>query len=125
MKIKFAGLLLFLGIITATVVALLPLRAQNAEPNNAHRIEITAKRFEFAPSEITVKKGEPVVLIIKSADVAHGLRFRELNLNVTVSKGGTGQLSFTPDKTGDFVGHCSVFCGSGHGSMTLTMHVVN
>jgi cytochrome c oxidase subunit 2 len=125
MKRKFAGLLLFLGIITATVVALLPLRAQNAEPNNAHRIEITAKRFEFAPSEITVKKGEPVVLVIKSADVAHGLRFRELNLNVTVSKGGTGQLSFTPDKTGDFVGHCSVFCGSGHGSMTLTMHVVN
>jgi cytochrome c oxidase subunit 2 len=125
MKKNFAGLLLFLGIITATVVTLLPLRAQNAEQDNARRIEITAKRFEFVPSEITVKKGQPVVLVIKSADVAHGLRFRELNLNVTVSKGGTGQLSFTPDKTGDFVGHCSVFCGSGHGSMTLTMHVVN
>ena len=33
------------------------------------------------------------------------------------------ELAFTPDKTGDFVGHCSVFCGSGHGSITLTLHV--
>ncbi|HEV2578140.1 MAG TPA: cupredoxin domain-containing protein [Acidobacteriaceae bacterium] len=88
------------------------------------RIEITATKFKFDPSEITVKKGQPVVLVIKSADVAHGLRFRELNLNVKVGKGGTAEMPFTPDKTGDFVGHCSVFCGSGHGEMTLTMHVV-
>ena len=72
-----------------------------------------------------MKKGQPVVLVIKSADVAHGLRFRDLNLNVKVDKGGTAEMPFTPDKTGDFVGHCSVFCGSGHGEMTLTMHVVN
>ena len=89
------------------------------------RIEIVAKQFAFEPSEITVKKGQPVILVIKSADVAHGLRFRELNLNVKVDKGGTAELPFTPDKTGDFVGHCSVFCGSGHGEMALTMHVVN
>lgn len=89
------------------------------------RIEVTARRFAYDPAEITVKKGQPVVIVLKSADVAHGLRFRDLGLNVTVGKGGTGELSFTPDKTGDFIGHCSVFCGSGHGSMTLTLHVVN
>lgn len=89
------------------------------------KIEVTAKRFEYSPSEITVKKGEPIILEIKSLDVAHGLRFRELNLNAKVDKGGSAELQFTPDKTGDFVGHCSVFCGSGHGSMTLTLHVVN
>jgi heme/copper-type cytochrome/quinol oxidase subunit 2 len=36
------------------------------------RIEITAKRFAFEPGEITLKKGQPVVLVLKSADVAHG-----------------------------------------------------
>lgn len=89
------------------------------------RIEVTAKRFTYEPSEITVKKGQPVVLVIKSLDVAHGLRFRDLNLNIKVGKGGSTELQFTPQKTGDFVGHCSVFCGSGHGGMTLTLHVVN
>jgi cytochrome c oxidase subunit 2 len=93
--------------------------------SNPNTIEVTAKRFAYAPAEITVKKGVPVVLVIKSVDVAHGLRFRELNLDAKISKGGTAEMRFTPEKTGDFVGHCSVFCGSGHGSMTLTLHVVD
>ena len=88
------------------------------------RIEVTAKRFSFDPAEITVKKGQPVEFELKSADVAHGIRIRELNLDVKVAKGGTSDVNFTPEKTGDFVGHCSVFCGSGHGSMKFTVHVV-
>ena len=120
MKMKF--MLVPLLLIGAAFVPFRPnVRAQEAP----RRIEITAKQFTFEPAEITVKKGEPVVLVIKSADVAHGLRFRDLNLNVKIDKGATAELPFTPDKTGDFVGHCSVFCGSGHGEMALTMHVVN
>lgn len=88
-------------------------------------IEVTAKRFTFDPGEITLKKGEPVVLVLKSADVAHGLRFRELNVDVKTRAGGTAQVQFTPEKTGDFIGQCSVFCGSGHGSMKLKLHVVD
>jgi cytochrome c oxidase subunit 2 len=120
-KKKFLLMVLFVGIVTAAVLSSRVARAQGAP----RRIEVTAKRFAFEPGEITLKKGQPVVLVLKSADVAHGLRFRELNLNVKVAKGGTAELSFTPDKTGDFVGHCSVFCGSGHGGMTLTLHVVD
>lgn len=90
-----------------------------------HQVQITAKRFSFEPAEITVKKGEPVDLVLKSLDVPHGLRFRELKVEVKVGKGGTAEVHFTPDQTGTFVGHCSVFCGSGHGSMKLTLHVVD
>ncbi len=90
-----------------------------------HRIEVTAKRFAFEPGEITLKKGEPVVLVLKSADVAHGLRIRDLNIAVKVDAGGTAQVQFIPQKTGDFIGHCYVFCGRGHGSMAFTLHVVN
>lgn len=90
-----------------------------------HRIEVIAKRFSFEPSEITVKKGEPVILVLTSEDAGHGLRFRELNVDLKTPKnGGTAQVQFTPTVTGDFVGHCSVFCGTGHGSMTLSLHVV-
>lgn len=88
------------------------------------RIEITAKRFAFTPDHITLKKGQPVVIVLRSADVSHGLRFRELNLNVKAAKGQSTEVSFTPEKTGDFTGRCSVFCGSGHGRMTLVLHVV-
>lgn len=99
----------------------MPSRAQDA-PN---RVEITAKKFSFNPGEITLKKGQPVVLVLKSEDVPHGISFRDFNVNIKVGAGKTVEAHFTPDKTGDFTGHCSVFCGSGHGSMTLKLHVVN
>lgn len=88
------------------------------------RIEISAKRFSYSPGEITVKKGQPVTLVLKSLDVGHGLRLRDFGVDIKVKAGGTGEATFTPDKVGDFTGHCSVFCGSGHGSMTFTLHVV-
>jgi len=97
--------------------------AASAE-STPRQIEVTAKRFVFTPGEITLHKGEPVVLVLRSLDVAHGLRFKELGVDVKVGKGGTAEVTFTPDKIGTFVGHCSVFCGSGHGEMTLTLHVV-
>jgi len=92
-------------------------------PDGPRKIEVSVKRFAYTPAEITVKKGEPVVLVLTTEDVPHGLKFKELDLNAKVEKGKPAELAFTPDKVGDFVGHCSVFCGSGHGSMTLTLHV--
>lgn len=121
MKMKWMRLVLFAAMLAVGLFSTSVVRAQSAP----RRIEITAKRFNYEPSEITLKKGQPVTLVIRSLDVAHGLRFRDLNLNAKISKGGAAELQFTPDKTGDFVGHCSVFCGSGHGGMSLTLHVVD
>ncbi|HEY3990131.1 MAG TPA: cupredoxin domain-containing protein [Acidobacteriaceae bacterium] len=120
MKFKVAFFALFVMMLAALLFAVQPTHAQPGP----RRIEITAKRFNFTPAEITLKKGEPVVIVFKSVDVAHGLGFRELGFNVKASKGQTSEAAFTPTKTGDFVGQCSVFCGSGHGGMKLKLHVV-
>jgi cytochrome c oxidase subunit II len=116
MKFKVAFFSLF-------VLVLFAVQSAHAQ-TTPRRIEIIAKKFDFTPAEITLKKGEPVVIVLKSEDVAHGLQFRELGFNVKAPKGQTGEATFTPTKTGDFVGHCSVFCGSAHGKMKLTLHVV-
>jgi cytochrome c oxidase subunit 2 len=96
-----------------------PAYAQSAP----RRIEIVAKRFGFTPGEVDLKKGVPVVLALTSEDVAHGLKFKALNLNIKVKKGEISEVTFTPEQVGTFTGQCSVFCGSGHGSMKLTLHV--
>jgi len=96
-----------------------------AEPAGPLHVEVTAKRYAFQPAEITLRKGQPVDLVVRSADVAHGLRVRELNLDIKINKGSIASVNFTPEKVGTYVGHCSVFCGAGHGRMTLTIHVVN
>lgn len=121
MKTGFMRRVLLIVIVAAGVISARAAKAQ-ASPR---RIEITAKRFAFEPGEITLKKGQPVLLVLEDKDVAHGIRFRELNLDIKVRAGGTAEVQFTPDKIGNFVGHCSVFCGSGHGGMMLTLHVVD
>lgn len=98
--------------------------ARMAPPNAPRRIEITARRFAFDPDFITLKANETVLLVLKSADVSHGLRIRALGLNMKASKGKPSQILFTPQKVGDFIGHCSVFCGAKHGTMKITFHIV-
>jgi cytochrome c oxidase subunit II len=88
-----------------------------------HRIEIVAQRFQFSPAEITIKKGQPVILVLTSKDVEHGLKLTEFNQVVKAKKGQSSQVEFTPTETGDFVAQCAVFCGAGHGSMKLIVHV--
>lgn len=87
------------------------------------RIEIVAHRFEFTPSEITLKKGEPVILVLTSKDVTHGLKLDAFNQVIKAKKGESSQVEITPTEVGTFVAQCAVFCGSGHGSMKLTIHV--
>lgn len=97
---------------------------QEAAASSApRRVEITARRFTYAPDVITLKKGETVLLVLETADVAHGLRIRELGLDLKTSKNKPAEMVFTPQKTGDFVGHCSVFCGAKHGTMKITFHI--
>jgi len=115
----------FISVFLLLIASSHGLMSKAAAEAASHHVEVTAKRFAFEPAEITLKKGEPVDLVLKSTDVPHGLRFRELNVDVRVGKGGTAQVHFTPNQTGTFVGHCSVFCGRGHGSMNLKLHVVD
>ncbi len=121
MKNKFMPMIVLVGILAALLSSSSMLWAQAAP----RTIDITVKRFSYDPGEITLKKGQPVVLVLKSEDVAHGLRIRDLDVNLKVKAGGTAEARFTPEKTGDFIGHCSVFCGSGHGRLILKLHVVD
>ena len=113
------------SVLAAMLFAALLLVQTTPAETTPRRIEVTAKRFTFTPGDIALKKGEPVILVLKSADVPHGIRFKELGIETKVGKRQTSELAFTPAKTGTFVGHCSVFCGSDHGAMALTLHVVD
>ena len=87
-------------------------------------ISITAQRFSFSPNEITVKKGEETTLVIESKDVSHGLLIEALGVRTEIKKGHSAEVTFTPNEAGTFEGKCAHFCGKGHGSMKLTVHVV-
>jgi cytochrome c oxidase subunit 2 len=86
-------------------------------------ITISASRFKFEPNEITVKKGEEVIMIIQSQDVTHGLLLNDFGVKTDIKKGQSTEVKFTPQTAGTFEGKCAHFCGKGHGSMKMTIHV--
>lgn len=81
-------------------------------------IAIAAKKFEFQPSVIRIKKGERVMLELTSLDRVHGFESPDLGLHARVEPGKTVRLPLTGHKAGTFEFHCDVFCGDGHEDMT-------
>ena len=94
-------------------------------PAAAERVvHVTAKKFEYSPSEIHLKKGEPVVLELVSLDRKHGFEAPDLGLSTEIDPKVPSRLRFVPQKEGRFPFHCSVFCGDGHEVMAGEIDVV-
>ena len=63
---------------------------------------ITAKRFSFEPSTITVNQGDKVRLTLKSTDTTHGIAISEFNVNLVAGAGEQKTVEFVADKEGIF-----------------------
>ena len=86
-------------------------------------IRIVAKKFEYMPNSIALKKGVPVILELTTQDVIMGFNCTDLKVRSDIMPGKTMQLKLTPDRAGQFTFFCDIFCGSGHEDMSGTITV--
>ncbi|HXT01052.1 MAG TPA: cupredoxin domain-containing protein [Elusimicrobiota bacterium] len=87
-------------------------------------VRISAKKFEFIPSKVTLKRGRTVTLELTSLDRKHGFLIPALKLRADIPAGGSARVTLTPDKLGTFAFRCDLFCGTGHDGMTGAIEVV-
>jgi cytochrome c oxidase subunit II len=97
-------------------------------------IEVSAKKYEFSPSEIHVKKGVEVELKVHSEDETHGVKldvypegakdksapgllFTHPGENGEVTKHVDQVLDFVAQEPGTYDFKCAKLCGLGHGRM--------
>ncbi len=97
-------------------------------------IGVTARRYEYTPGEIHVKKGTRVQLKIHALDHTHGfkirlfpegapesgtpgLRFDPQQDSFKIAKEQDRVIEFVAERAGTYPFKCSVFCGMGHGGM--------
>lgn len=111
-----------LWIFLAVIAAASATAASDAAPGQAapvRTIEITASRFEFWPSEISIAEGEAVEFRITSDDTVHGFRIVGNGLNLVVPKRGKGVAvaRFTGTQAGRYTFECNRMCGAGHNFM--------
>ena len=92
-------------------------------PQAPRVVEISAKRFEFTPNQITLKRGEPVTLRLTAQDRDHGFLQEDLGIDLDLTPGRVAEITITPQTAGRFVAICDDFCGSGHGNMKMVINV--
>ncbi len=56
--------------------------------------QITAERFQFAPSTIEVNQGDTVRLVVRSVDVAHGFRIEGHDVEALIPGGAVWRASY-------------------------------
>jgi cytochrome c oxidase subunit II len=121
------------NIVTATLVAaacgialafLTPTTRIVHASDNPKVIQISARKFEFTPNEITLRKGEPVILRLTSSDRVHGFMSKPLKIDTDIPDDASKDVAITPDTTGDFTVICDHYCGYGHGNMKMNIKVV-
>jgi cytochrome c oxidase subunit 2 len=82
-------------------------------------VRVTAERFTFTPSQITVKRGTIVEFRLRSEDTNHGFHILDGGANVIIPKRGRGEATviFRADTPGRYTFECSKMCGAGHSFM--------
>ncbi len=88
-------------------------------------IKITAKKFEYSPNSIKIKKGIPVILELTSLDRLHGFNCPRLGIRTNIEPGKVSRVRILAQRAGVYEFYCDVFCGSGHEEMTGKIIVEN
>lgn len=109
-----------------TIVALLvgsALGTARLAAETPQEIRISSKKFEFHPNRVTVKVGQPIVLVLTSEDRVHGFKMPELGIRTDIVPGQETRVTLLPAKAGSYTFLCDVFCGDGHEDMEGTLVV--
>ncbi|MDY7544808.1 cupredoxin domain-containing protein [Glaciimonas sp. CA11.2] len=101
---------------SAIFAVTIPSGALAETPNEV--IKVVASRFTYAPNRIMLKRGLPVVLAFSTLDMPMGFNAPDFGIRTDILPGKESRIRFTPDKVGEFIFHCDLFCGSGHEDMT-------
>lgn len=94
--------------------------AATQQTSASEEIVIKASNFAFDQQEYRVKQGVPVKISFENVEGTHGVIIQDLN--VQLDSRNTSQV-VTPEQKGEYEINCSVFCGSGHHSMTAKLIV--
>jgi cytochrome c oxidase subunit 2 len=125
MVVLMRGLTLRRGAALAGAVVLVMLTSPPSYSQEPRVIHVTAERFAFTPSHITVKRGTIVELRLRSEDTNHGFHIAGSEFNAIIPKRGRGDatLIFRADSAGHYTFECSKMCGAGHTIMRGTLTV--
>lgn len=85
---------------------------------------VVAQAWTFNPRVLEVPVGSKVTIYVTSADLQHGFKVTDTNINMQIVPGQVSKLVYTFDTVGEFPYLCTEYCGKGHATMFGTVKVV-
>jgi cytochrome c oxidase subunit 2 len=108
------------ALVTVAGVGAVARRSLAADPQV---VKVVAQRFNFTPSEIMLKSGQPTVLEITSLDFIHGFNVPALGIRTNLLPGPPTKVALKALAPGRYDFLCDNFCGGGHEDMNGTIVV--
>lgn len=105
---------------------------QSVAPEGAYEVQVTAQKWKWSfqhPngsqefSKLTVPKGRPVKLLMRSQDVLHSFFVPSFRVKQDVVPGRYTTLWFEATKAGEHQVLCTEYCGKEHSNMLATIVV--
>jgi cytochrome c oxidase subunit 2 len=108
-----------------------------ATEGNVRRIEVVGEQWWWrvayvdrggakiaSANELRIPAGQPVELVLRSADVIHSFWVPNLGGKVDMIPGRTTYLRLSADRPGTFRGQCAEYCGGPHALMAMEVTAV-
>lgn len=81
---------------------------------NVVEINVSAKNFEFSPTEVQAKVGDTVRFTLKNDAGLHGIALDKFGMNLKAGE----TFETVVKEAGEYQFYCSIPCGQGHDNMT-------
>jgi cytochrome c oxidase subunit 2 len=75
-------------------------------------VEVVASRAGFKPRVLNTRKGEPLRLVVRTADDEHCFALDAFRIEKRLRPGKPVSVELTPDRAGTFPFHCCLETGS-------------
>ena len=95
-----AGSLAFLVLLSSANTGARAFQASGSSQDRTV-VKISAERFTFTPSQITVKRGTVIELRLRSEDTNHGFKIVGSTTNVIIPGTGHNQMLYQPQAIAD------------------------
>ena len=97
---------------TSTLAAVICLAAAGAPARPAPDVEIRASGGGFEPSEVTLRKGEAVHIVLSSADHEHCFAVDAFRIEKRILRDRPTSFDFNPGRAGRFPFYCCLETGN-------------
>jgi cytochrome c oxidase subunit 2 len=86
-------------------------------------VQVEASNFDWKLDKTTFAAGKPIHFKVTAKEGVHGFSIVGTNVSVPVMAGKTEDVTWTPDKPGEYTIKCNHYCGAGHSTMSVQITV--